>query len=867
MPATDILSIDPASPPDAFWREVAAGVHRWAGEHSLVLRDLVVLVPFAQLATPARVAFAALSGWQPRIETPATWAASLGPPPVVAAGALSGSPTLDRLTASQMLRRQAGLAPWEAADPRAFHQAVAALVSTAQALSNAARARPSGERAAYWGEAEKLIAGSTVGPGQLESLLGQLALEWARLSPNGSCDRLFEQRPAGLVRIEAGGPDPLAAALAAAFSGPVLEIRADCPPDEAFEVAARRAPLRRIQVDGTEAEARAVAGEVIQALGEGLRPVALITLDRELSRRVRALLERRQVAIADETGWALSTTRAAAAVMALLQAASPTATHDDRLAWLKSLPADVVQPSALLQLERAWRAGDTLPADKRPAASALLVWADEVLAPLQAAPVRRSLEHWLGQTAEILQASGAAASLAQDVAGRQVLAQLQLDQLDGAEPALRGALRAEVLDRGGFVAWIGRTLEAATFLPAPVADPDVVLTPLARAILRPFGAVVMGGADERHLLARARHEGLLAEPVARALGLDTPEQAQDRERLSLVQLLRVLRFSVLNRRTEGVDPVAASPALDAIAIARRRAGLSAWADGTPIQQDRQVKARPVHRPAPAAAADLPERLSASTLESLRACPYRFFARAVLSLREAEELDEGVDKRDYGNWLHAVLDRFHRERPPERLADEPRLRELADAVSAEMALSQARLLPFRIVFDALVPTYLAWLHQREDEGLRWDDGEFAVDRQPPELGGSVLHGRIDRLDRGPGRVRVVDYKTGSVSRLQAQLRNPLEDTQLPFYALLMQADLAADDAVFEALYLALDDAAGPKELVHQEVVDSARTMLAGLADELRRLREGAGLPALGEGSVCEHCEARGLCRRDHWEGGA
>jgi ATP-dependent helicase/nuclease subunit B len=33
--------------------------------------------------------------------------------------------------------------------------------------------------------------------------------------------------------------------------------------------------------------------------------------------------------------------------------------------------------------------------------------------------------------------------------------------------------------------------------------------------------------------------------------------------------------------------------------------------------------------------------------------------------------------------------------------------------------------------------------------------------------------------------------------------------------------------------------------------------------MKRLREGAGLRALGEGSACEYCQARGLCRRDHW----
>ena len=30
-----------------------------------------------------------------------------------------------------------------------------------------------------------------------------------------------------------------------------------------------------------------------------------------------------------------------------------------------------------------------------------------------------------------------------------------------------------------------------------------------------------------------------------------------------------------------------------------------------------------------------------------------------------------------------------------------------------------------------------------------------------------------------------------------------------------------------------------------------------------LEPGEPLQALGQGELCEHCEARGLCRRDHW----
>ena len=41
---------------------------------------------------------------------------------------------------------------------------------------------------------------------------------------------------------------------------------------------------------------------------------------------------------------------------------------------------------------------------------------------------------------------------------------------------------------------------------------------------------------------------------------------------------------------------------------------------------------------PRAAALLPERLSASAVEALRECPYRFFALRLLHLQEPEELD-------------------------------------------------------------------------------------------------------------------------------------------------------------------------------------------------------------------------------------
>jgi ATP-dependent helicase/nuclease subunit B len=91
--------------------------------------------------------------------------------------------------------------------------------------------------------------------------------------------------------------------------------------------------------------------------------------------------------------------------------------------------------------------------------------------------------------------------------------------------------------------------------------------------------------------------------------------------------------------------------------------------------------------------------------------------------------------------------------------------------------------------------------------------------------------------------------------------PFEDTQLAFYAALTRS---RSPLPLRASYLALDGTRGLDEVQHPDVQASAAALVEGLATDLRRLRAGAGLPALGEGATCEHCAARGICRRDHWE---
>ncbi len=108
--------------------------------------------------------------------------------------------------------------------------------------------------------------------------------------------------------------------------------------------------------------------------------------------------------------------------------------------------------------------------------------------------------------------------------------------------------------------------------------------------------------------------------------------------------------------------------------------------------------------------------------------------------------------------------------------------------------------------------------------------------------------------------VIDYKTESRDKTKSRIKEPLEDTQLAFYAALMPAE------TLRAAYLSITDArVEPAALLlgQSQTVLARERLLQGLAHDMSRLASGAPMPALGEARVCEFCAARGLCRKDHW----
>lgn len=843
MPET-LVRLDPALPPDRLWTDAARRGAEWAAASGLALRDAIVLLPQAAWLAPCRRAFAAAGAWMPRIETPATLAAAQGAPLPQEPGRLSFDAAFDRLQAAELVANQAWARAWSRRDPHGFDVALARLVDTAHALARAAAAVPPSAREAWWRLArERLAPGG--GPGGTERLLARVALEWAALGAEPDTDRLYALRPAGWIVVQAVGTVPLLDAVVRAADVPVLRLDADAGvPD------APGADVRLHAAADFEAEAQATAAALLGHVLDGRQPVALIAQDRLLVRRVRALLARQGVPLADETGWTLSTTRAAGTVMAALRAARAVASTDDVLDWLKTGTPSPAVDALEREIRRcAW----TSPHQVQPGTlglDAAQAWHDARVA-LSAFGEgrRRTLAEWHAALAVLL----AGRDLAADAAGAQVLR------------VLEGAARpfASRLDLDGFTAWVDAALESASFVPdEAAAQAAVVVTPLARAILRPFAAVVMPGCDERRLGAPPAPQPLLGDALAVELGVPGIEHARQAEKLAFAQLARVPRLDLLQRRLDDDEPLAPSPLLERLRLARERAG-RATPEVAVVMPLRRVEPQGLARPAPAPR-HVPARLTMSQVEALRECPYRFHSRAILGLSEPEELDDQPDKRDFGTWLHAVLLEFHRTRTPDAPEREvARLLAIAASRRDEAGLDEAAFLPFEAGLEPFAQRYVAWQHARDAQGLAWVDGEAGRTRALPAPAGVELHGRIDRIDTdADGTQWLLDYKTGSLQSLRDRVRRPLEDTQLALYAFLEGAADTPAPAL-RAAYVALDERNGIASVEHADVAATAVCAVPALAAELARVRDGAPLPPLGEGSVCDRCEARGLCRKDDW----
>ncbi|MEW5914141.1 MAG: PD-(D/E)XK nuclease family protein [Thermodesulfobacteriota bacterium] len=288
------------------------------------------------------------------------------------------------------------------------------------------------------------------------------------------------------------------------------------------------------------------------------------------------------------------------------------------------------------------------------------------------------------------------------------------------------------------------------------------------------------------------------------------------------------------------------------------------------------------------AAPARRRLSPSSLEAYAACPLSWFLSRLLDLPEPLEPGWDLERSQEGGWVHRALAEFFRPdefdpawdaaQQQERL--ETCLARTRSELGGHALVHGAREQVLRRCLAVVVARELKAMTPlrptRVEEELGGNDGGLAVPL--PQGGELLLHGRLDRLDQGPGLLRVVDYKHAS---LKNAITGPLraEDLgatafQVPVYlaaarqffgqaADSMQArvvptrrtefepmaqDFAADDPFFAS-------DAGQRE---QMLAAGQPNLFNGILALWQRLSSG-DFVAQPSKDACAYCTLAGVCR--------
>lgn len=829
-------------PAQALWQGLLHRLAQLIGERDAHPARTVVLLPYAQLMPVARRFWMRLhpDGFAPRFETTMNWAHAADFEP--GESDLSFDTGRDLLAARAWLAR-AGLA--------AQADALAArLLEATRQVAPLAAAVPPDRRAAWAAQARAGAAQGLDAPVlQVEAALARIAIEWAAASAYAS-DVLLADGAADaidlLVVLQGVQAEPLQQALLARMGSKALALPLAVP-----------GPLGALtlhQAGNAADEAERAAACVLRHVAAGRVPVALAAVDRVLTRRVAALLHESGVPTRDEPGWKLSTTRSAAQLMASLKACAWDAASDQVLDWLKHVP---LYPAGLvLALERRlrqagvreWRGlraadcGDS--AGVRTLLEQVNGWRDAMRS-------GRNIAEWLRALRELLQATGQWTRLQRDAAGSRVLELLRL--ADGEQALFEHVPQAaRKLGLHEFIAWAEEVLEAGSFVPDHVPQAPVVILPFEQTLARPFAALVLPGCDEQRLPASPEPPGAWTAAQRRALGLPAREELEQAQQAAWMQALQNPCCDLLWRTADDHgEPLLASALVQSLQLQ----GLGA--EGNDPRDVRSLAAQPVARPQPTAAQLPLAQLSASAYEELRRCPYRFFALRQLGLKEADEVDTDLDKRDFGTWLHAVLRGFHEALQQGEPSDgrASLLDQQADEALESLRLEPGEFLPFLAGWPAVRDGYLRWLEQHEASGARFAAAES---EHEAALAPVKLLGRVDRIDALPhGDKLVIDYKTEALQASRDRMKQPLEDTQLAFYAALLGGD------ALRAAYLNVGERGDIVAVEHPRLLEARDLLRAAIQDELGRIANGAALPALGDGRACEFCAARGLCRKDMW----
>jgi ATP-dependent helicase/nuclease subunit B len=666
----------------------------------------------------------------------------------------------------------------------------------------------------------------------------------------------------------------------------------------------------------------ATAKIIEQHLVDGKTNIALVAQDRLVARRARALLARLgpSLKIQDETGWKLSTTRAAAALnswLELLRAPSEGPSAADLLEFLQNPFLDLAQclnfsgardkeslNGLVAQLE------DILIASQAKSGWETFHMAIEgSVAHGSAAPnplllellqaIRGRLNRWRGikincalahqHLMDDLDLMGMTQGLAKDSAGKQLLELLQTFDFDAEHQQISMRLNE-------WLSLLKTVIEESSYEEKGIsAAATLSILPLSSTRFREFESVVMVGCDEQQLPAFSEPPLFFSDALNRLLGGSSIEAQFIQQARDLSQLLTSFTNVDLLWQSKSKS---GEPLRPSAWIQRLQIDLPNWQaqNASTLFVPRSGKAIPSSMAIAKLDSDLPMpvSMSPSAYKALRDCPYRYYVRSLLGLRKLKGFEEGFDASLAGQTLHKILRNFYHAMKSEaqksgnlnlRNAElrctwmQQQLMQISEQVFKRLIEGDARVLGVLRDWQKQIPSFIQWQLDREAQGWQFYDAEVKVgfDLSFTDVDGNERHIRIegyaDRFDVSIDDAKaasVIDYKNQSLTKVEWRSEVVLDDPQLLIYARASnESKKIPGRAVNVAEWVALkaDVKKGGDEAERSVVIEDMPELMQEFSEQItedvQSLWSGKPLKAFAPDSVCQYCEARGICRKGMW----
>ena len=655
----------------------------------------------------------------------------------------------------------------------------------------------------------------------------------------------------------------------------------------------------------------------------GKKNIALVAQDRLAARRARALLSRLGGAlrIRDETGWKLSTTRTAAALdswLEIMRAPKEGPSASALLEFLQNPYFDLshslnTSPEAcnglIAQLEDILIASQAksgwetfMMAIERANSYAvsnggspnahlidLIKFVRRLHAGWQQSMVDCSSAYALLQ--KNLQETGMAQRLEKDAAGKQLLKVLKgFDFSSGIYKDVKMRLPE-------WLSLLKTVIEEASYEEAgQEAQATLSILPLSSTRLRQFDAVVVVGCDEQQLPAFSEPPLFFSDTLNRYLKSSTIAAQYIQQARDLSQLLVSCKNVDLLWQSKSKS---GEPLRPSAWIARLQTQLKDWrvVDAKPDVYEGKSQPITMSVSTPDQNLAIPVTVSPSAYKALRDCPYRYYVSNLLGLRKAKEFEEGFDASLAGQTLHTLLKTFfqalkteqgkshspiHQGNEAQRQWMIDHLMKCSEKEFERLIAGDARVLGTLRDWQKQIPSFIDWQLKRESNGWRYHDAELPIGftlslSDPDGVQREIrIAGRADRFDiheSDSTAAAVIDYKNQKMKKIVDRAENILDDPQLLIYARAANENAIAahlpgrivGEAQWVSLKAELDK--GEDKNIRAHTLEDMPNVMTQFSEQIEKdlnsLWARKPMQAFAPDSVCQYCEARGVCRKGMW----